>query len=76
MVTLPGKVRYLKLCPLTQLKFYRLEIIGRYPNSKEAHEHGLRETAPLWLPTKTGLQVYTTDICDRLRHTRDWSHHI
>ena len=47
--------------------------MGRYPTPKEATQLSIRETAPVWLPLQQGMDVFTPDICERLKHTRNES---
>ena len=47
--------------------------MGRYPTAKEASQLGIRETAPVWLPLQQAMDVFTPDICERLRHIRNES---
>lgn len=49
---------------------YRLEILGRYPTGTEAEEYDLQENAPIWLPMKQGLAVFTPNICQGMRYLR------
>ena len=51
-------------------KYFRLEVIGKFPSKEECAKYNIEESAPVWLPADG--QVFNQKIAKAIKSLSDW----